>query len=95
MYAEIHSRLFRSNEEVGSVKFAGKLYQGHGPLPPQEDQEAEEGGLQEEEEEGSKEGGEEGGGDRDGGVARRSSRLVRRNTLEANTGGEVGAANFF
>ena len=82
--------MFRSNEEVGSVKFAGKLYQGHGPLPPQEvDQEAEEGGLQEEEEqEGSKEGGEEGG------VARRSSRLVRRNTLEANTGGEVGAANF-
>ena len=81
--------MFRSNEEVGSVKFAGKLYQGHGPLPPQEgDQEAEEGGLQEEEEqEGSKEGGEEGG------VARRSSRLVRRNTLEANTGGEVGAAN--
>ena len=82
--------MFRSNEEVGSVKFAGKLYQGHGPLPPQEgDQEAEDGGLQEEEEEeGSKEGGEEGG------VARRSSRLVRRNTLEANTGGEVGAADF-
>ena len=78
--------MFRSNEEVGSVKFAGKLYQGHGPLPPQEqEQEAEDGGLQEEEEqEGSKEGGEEGGG------ARRSSRLVRRNTLEANTGGEVG-----
>ena len=77
--------MFRSNEEVGSVKFAGKLYQGHGPLPSQEgDQEAEDGGLQEEEEEGSKEGGEEGG------VARRSSRLVRRNTLEANTGWEVG-----
>ena len=93
MSVEIHClcRLFRSNEEVGSVKFAGKLYQGHGPLPPQEgDQEAEDGGLQEEEEqeEGSKEGGEEGG------VARRSSRLVRRNTLEANTGGEVGAASF-
>ena len=83
--------MFRSNEEVGSVKFAGKLYQGHGPLPSQEgDQEAEEGGLQEEEEqEGSKE-----GGDKEGGVARRSSRLVRRNTLEANTGGEVGAADF-
>ena len=85
--------MFRSNEEVGSVKFAGKLYQGHGPLPPQEvDLEAEDGGLQEEEEqeEGSKEEGEEGGGDKEGGVARRSSRLVRRNTLEANTGGEVG-----
>ena len=89
--------MFRSNEEVGSVKFAGKLYQGHGPLPPQEgDQEAEEGGLQEEEEEqeGRKEGGEQGGGDKEGGVARRSSRLVRRNTLEANTGGEVGPADF-
>ena len=84
--------MFRSNEEVGSVKFAGKLYQGHGPLPPQEgDQEAEEGGLQEEEEQ---EGSGGGGGDKEGGVARRSSRLVRRNTLEANTGGEVGAANF-
>ena len=84
--------MFRSNEEVGSVKFAGKLYQGHGPLPPQEgDQEAEEGGLQEEEEEeGSKEGAEEVGVDKEGGAARRSSRLVRRNTLEANTGGEVG-----
>ena len=83
--------MFRSNEEVGSVKFAGKLYQGHGPLPPQEgDQEAEDGGLQEEEQE--QEG--SGGGDKEGGVARRSSRLVRRNTLEANTGGEVGAADF-
>ena len=85
--------MFRSNEEVGSVKFAGKLYQGHGPLPPQEgDQEAEDGGLQEEEQEGSKEGGEEGSKEEgeEGGMARRSSRLVRRNTLEANTGGEVG-----
>ena len=82
--------MFRSNEEVGSVKFAGKLYQGHGPLPSQEgDQEAEDGGLQEEEEEEGS-----GGGDKEGGVSRRSSRLVRRNTLEANTGGEVGAASF-
>ena len=33
----------RANEELGSLKEAGKLYQGHGPLPAQEEQEGGEG----------------------------------------------------
>ena len=29
----------RANEELGSLKEAGKLYQGHGPLPAQDEEE--------------------------------------------------------
>ena len=29
----------RANEELGSLKEAGKLYQGHGPLPAEDEQE--------------------------------------------------------
>ena len=31
--------MVRANEELGSLKEAGKLYQGHGPLPAQDEQE--------------------------------------------------------
>ena len=30
--------MVRANEELGSLKEAGKLYQGHGPLPAQDDE---------------------------------------------------------
>ena len=33
------SKVVRANEELGSLKEAGKLYQGHGPLPAQDEQE--------------------------------------------------------
>jgi len=36
----LHSfKVVRANEELGSLKEAGKLYQGHGPLPAQDEQE--------------------------------------------------------
>ena len=31
--------MVRANEELGSLKEAGKLYQGHGPLPAQDEEE--------------------------------------------------------
>ena len=40
----LHSfKVVRANEELGSLKEAGKLYQGHGPLPAQDEQEEGEG----------------------------------------------------
>ena len=41
----LHSfKVVRANEELGSLKEAGKLYQGHGPLPPAQDEQQEGGG---------------------------------------------------
>ena len=98
----LHSfKLNRSNEEVGNVKFAGKLYQGHGPLVEEKEshQEVEEEVLAHEdvlEPEKSKvleiteslesTNIEEGGiGSR---VRRRSGEKPRRGSLDGNTGGE-------
>ena len=75
----LHSfKMTRSSEEVGSVKFSGKLYQGHGPLP-----QAKEDNKEDEKEEDQ--------GDAEGSVASRVRRrsgpkTIRKNSLDANTG---------
>ena len=47
----LHSfKVVRANEELGSLKEAGKLYQGHGPLPALDEHEED----QDEQEEGGK-----------------------------------------
>ena len=44
----LHSfKVVRANEELGSLKEAGKLYQGHGPLPALQEERAEGGEMEE------------------------------------------------
>jgi len=82
----LHSfKMTRSSEEVGSVKFSGKLYQGHGPLP-----QSKEDGKEDEKEVDQ--------GDAEGSVASRVRRrsgpkTIRKNSLDANTGGEDISVN--
>ena len=77
-------QVMKSSEELGSLKFAGKLYQGHGPLPRVEEE-------LDHVEEGEGEGrvrrrsGEEGRLRRKSGEERRKS---RRGSLDDNIGGE-------
>ena len=43
----LHSfKVVRANEELGSLKEAGKLYQGHGPLPAVQEEQAEGGEME-------------------------------------------------
>ena len=77
----LHSfKMTRASEEVGSAKFSGKLYQGHGPLPDTaHDEPAADDDVGDEDE----------GGSVASRVRRRSgSRVIRKNSLDANTGGE-------
>ena len=73
----LHSfKMTRASEEVGSLKFSGKLYQGHGPLPENKNDQVNN---------------DESGGGGSTSVAsrvRRRSGTVRKNSLDANTGGE-------
>lgn len=83
----LHSfKLTRANEEVGSVKFAGKLYQGHGPLPVN-DQDKEGDGSTPKEIVSP-----ENTSDKDdsvaAGVRKRSGERPKRGSLEDNIGGE-------
>ena len=67
----LHSfKMKKTSEEVGSVKFAGKLYQGHGSLssPGEEEPHSEEPQPQT--------------------SSGRPKRIVRKGSLDANTGGE-------
>ena len=87
----LHSfKLNRANEEVGSVKFAGKLYQGHGPLPVDEqDKELEQSASKDASEKDIAESSEN---TQDDSVAarvrRKSGERPRRGSLEDNVGGE-------
>ena len=67
----LHSfKMKKTSEEVGSVKFAGKLYQGHSSLPSPEEQELNSTEAPPQTSSG------------------RPKRVIRKGSLDANTGGE-------
>jgi len=88
----LHSfKLNRVSEEVGSVKFAGKLYQGHGPLPADEqDKEVEESASKDAPEKDKSVLSGSSDNVKEDSVAARVRRRsgTRRVSLEDNTGGE-------
>ena len=85
----LHSfKLNRASEAVESVKYSGKLYQGHGPLEEKMEEEA---GKEETSVSCDVQREHESKKDTDGGVSTRPKRTIkvpRKNSLDANEGGE-------